>query len=158
VPYLNRYDAGAAATLANNCDMTKEVMMVDSFAALKSALEAAYPALGYTCAQVGGLVDSNMGGYYAGAEPCVDSSTAAATPPTTSPSASSDSDNNSNSNTASGSDNDSNSVSPAAAAAIALAVFIATCGVFTGIFFLARNNNKQLIQGHEVANAIDNSV
>jgi hypothetical protein len=47
-------------------------VMVDGFAALKAEFEENYACLGFTCDDVGGLLQTD-GSYYSGAEPCSDS-------------------------------------------------------------------------------------
>ena len=117
VPYLAFYDSDAGAKLQANCDMQAEPMLVNTFAEIKSTIEKAYPAMGYTCAQIGGQLNP-FGNYYAGTEPCVDSSTAGASP-------------------SSSSSSDSNNKGPdgAAAAAIALAVFIVACAIGGVVYY-----------------------
>ena len=42
------------------------------YIAVKAALESTYPALGLSCADVGGYWDSDTGAYFDGMEPCND--------------------------------------------------------------------------------------
>lgn len=67
LPMIAACNANDAKTIYDNM----RVGGTASFEAVKAAFEANYACLGVSCADVGGLVDEAVGGYLAGAEPCV---------------------------------------------------------------------------------------
>ena len=77
LPYVNLYTPSAATILQSNCLLTNQQPISDSVTTVKTAVEAAYPAMGITCADVGGYVDTDSTGtvYYEGLAPCNDAST-----------------------------------------------------------------------------------
>jgi len=77
LPKVHAFDADAAKTIYDNM---KVGASSTDYAAVKAAFEGVYDDFGITCAQVGGLVQSD-GSYYEGMEPCVDGSTEEETPP-----------------------------------------------------------------------------
>jgi len=89
LPEVHACDADVATMLRANMDVTAETAVSHGYAAVVSGLQCVYECLGITCADVGGLLDGDTGSYHAGHAPCVAlpdcSSTAPATPQTSSP-------------------------------------------------------------------------
>mmetsp|Transcript_20680 Transcript_20680/g.43807 ORF Transcript_20680/g.43807 Transcript_20680/m.43807 type:complete len:555 (+) Transcript_20680:69-1733(+) len=72
LPRIHAASPEAAQTIYNN--LRVGASSTDS-AAVKSAFESVYPALGITCAEMGGLWNEAEKSYYSGMEPCQDVST-----------------------------------------------------------------------------------
>jgi len=76
LPQVHACDPAAATTIYDNMKMG--VTTID-YMAVKAAFEGCYSAMGITCADVGGLINTATGGYYdvggSKTDPCVDPST-----------------------------------------------------------------------------------
>jgi hypothetical protein len=76
LPYVDYYDSAVAEVLRRNTNITNLVPVPDGYTTVKASLESAYPAMGITCGDVGGLVSTAYtSGYYPGMEPCTDVTT-----------------------------------------------------------------------------------
>jgi hypothetical protein len=89
LPVVHYCSPTAAATIAASINLGAGTAAGASygyvdFPAVKAAFESVYGCMNITCADVGGLYDSGVGGYYAGAEPCTDPAPPSA-PPTPPP-------------------------------------------------------------------------
>jgi hypothetical protein len=79
LPMIAHCSSASAATISSNMAIEVTTKMKDGFGAVKQAFEETYTCLGITCAEVGGLLQSNVEvyipnhfstAYYPGAEPC----------------------------------------------------------------------------------------
>ena len=75
LPLVKFYSPSVAATLKLNTLITNVATVPSGAAAVKASLESVYGAIGITCSDVGGFTNTATGAYYAGMEPCTDSST-----------------------------------------------------------------------------------
>jgi hypothetical protein len=75
LPLVNSYSTSVATTLKDNTMITNVEAVPSGAAAVKASLESVYGAIGITCSDVGGFTNTATGAYYAGMEPCTDSST-----------------------------------------------------------------------------------
>ena len=75
LPLIDKYSPTVAATLKNNAYIKNAVTVQDGYQAVKASLESVYGAIGISCSDVGGWIDSTTSNYASGMEPCVDSST-----------------------------------------------------------------------------------
>lgn len=71
LPRIHAADPAAAKTIY---DSMKVGATKTTSSDVKKAFESVYPALGITCADVGGLFNEATRDYYSGMDPCVDSS------------------------------------------------------------------------------------
>eukprot|EP00571_Detonula_confervacea_P007250 CAMPEP_0172330940 /NCGR_PEP_ID=MMETSP1058-20130122/61665_1 /TAXON_ID=83371 /ORGANISM="Detonula confervacea, Strain CCMP 353" /LENGTH=539 /DNA_ID=CAMNT_0013048177 /DNA_START=105 /DNA_END=1724 /DNA_ORIENTATION=- len=69
LPRVNAESSSAASTIYNNLSVGAGST---DFKQVKAAFESVYPALGITCADVGGLWNEGEKAYYPGMEPCGD--------------------------------------------------------------------------------------
>jgi hypothetical protein len=76
LPMVSHYNPSAAVALRANSYILNPISVPSGFVSAKASLEAAYPAMGLTCADVGGYVSQSDSSKYAhGMEPCSDAST-----------------------------------------------------------------------------------
>jgi hypothetical protein len=73
LPFINHYSSSAAATLRKNSYILNANAVSDGVASVKASLEVVYPAMGITCLDVGGYLDTaSTSTYVSGMEPCID--------------------------------------------------------------------------------------
>jgi hypothetical protein len=76
LPMVSHYNPSAAVSLRANSYILNPISVPSGFVSAKASLEAAYPAMGLSCAEVGGYVSQSDSSRYAyGMEPCSDAST-----------------------------------------------------------------------------------
>merc|ERR1712048_1387116 len=71
LPQLHKCDAGKAKLIRENMEVTSKVPVKDTYSKVAHVLQSMYPCLGLKCADIGGL-ESGVGKYFAGLEPCDD--------------------------------------------------------------------------------------
>ena len=73
LPLIDKYNPSVAATLKNNANMKRADAVPDGYQAVKASLESVYGAIGISCSDVGGWVDTTTStGYATGMDPCSD--------------------------------------------------------------------------------------
>ena len=71
LPQIASVSTDAAAMIRSNMEYKATAPVKDGYAAVYEAFQSTYTALGFTCEDVGGLLETSTD-YYAGTEPCND--------------------------------------------------------------------------------------